>query len=118
MRLGLSTDGFAPFAHYGQSYSCWPVIVTPYNLPPWMCMRRQFMFLSLLIPGPRNPKGNLDIYMQPLIEELINLWQVGIMTFDIARIICEFVHCLRIEFPLRCQLFVELPERDLFHCAK
>ena len=84
VRLGLSTDGFAPFAHYAQSYSCWPVIVTPYNLPPWMCMKRQFMFLSLLIPGPRNPKGNLDIYMQPLIEELIHLWEVEIMTFDIA----------------------------------
>jgi len=58
VRLGLYTDGFTPFTHYGQSYSCWPVIVTPYNLPPWMCMKRQFIFLSLLIPGPRNPKGN------------------------------------------------------------
>jgi len=43
------------------------------------------MFLSLLILGPRNPKGNLDIYMQPLIEEVTHFWEVGIMTFDIAR---------------------------------
>jgi len=71
VRLGLCTDGFTPFSHYGQSYSCWPVIVTPYNLPPWMCMKRQFMFISLLIPGARNPKGNFDIYMQPLIKELL-----------------------------------------------
>jgi len=39
-RLGLCTDGFATFSQYGQSYSCWPIIVTPYNLPPWMCMKR------------------------------------------------------------------------------
>ena len=48
-------------------------------------MKKQFMFISLLIPGPRNPKGMLDIYMQPLIEELLQLWEVGIMTYDIAR---------------------------------
>lgn len=40
VRLGLCTDGFAPFAHYGQSYSCWPVIITPCNPPPWVCMKR------------------------------------------------------------------------------
>jgi len=50
-----------------------------------MCKKKQFMFISLLIPGPRNPKGNLDIYMQPLIEELLLLWEVGVKTYDIAR---------------------------------
>jgi len=33
LRLRLCTDGFSPFRHFGQTYSCWPVIVTPYNLP-------------------------------------------------------------------------------------
>ncbi|XP_056691843.1 uncharacterized protein [Spinacia oleracea] len=70
VRLGLCTDGFAPHGTFGSQYSCWPVILTPYNLPPSMCMKRPFMFLSLLVPGPKNPKGNLDVYMQPLIEEL------------------------------------------------
>ena len=34
VRLGLCTDGFNPFGKSGQQYSSWPVIVTPYNLPP------------------------------------------------------------------------------------
>ena len=34
MRLGLSTDGFNPFGHSTVPYSCWPVFITPYNLPP------------------------------------------------------------------------------------
>ena len=71
LRLGLCTNRFSPFGHFRQSYSHWPVILTPYNLPPWMCVKKQFMFISLLIPGPRNPKGYLDIYMQPLIKELL-----------------------------------------------
>jgi len=37
------------------------------------------MFIALLIPGPKNPKGNVDTYMQPLIEELVQLWNKGIL---------------------------------------
>ncbi|XP_057808561.1 uncharacterized protein LOC131023040 [Salvia miltiorrhiza] len=70
VRLGLSTDGFAPFAQSGRQYSSWPVIVTPYNLPPWLCMKEQFMFLTVLVPGPSNPKMKLDVFLQPLIHEL------------------------------------------------
>lgn len=44
VRLGLSTDGFQPFGQTGKQYSSWPVIVTPYNLPPWMCMKDPYLF--------------------------------------------------------------------------
>ncbi|XP_057779596.1 uncharacterized protein LOC130998182 [Salvia miltiorrhiza] len=84
VRLGLSTDGFQPFGQSGQQYSSWPVIVTPYNLPPWMCMKEQFMFLTILVPGPRNPKEKLDVFLQPLIAELIQLWNVGVLTYDVS----------------------------------
>ncbi|XP_057779781.1 uncharacterized protein LOC130998378 [Salvia miltiorrhiza] len=84
VRLGLSTDGFQPFGQSGQQYSSWPVIVTPYNLPPWMCMKEQYMFLTVLVPGPRNPKEKLDVFLQPLISELIQLWNVGAPTYDVS----------------------------------
>jgi len=42
------------------------------------------MFISLLIPGPRNSKGNFDIYMQPSIKELLQLWEEGILTYDVV----------------------------------
>lgn len=85
VRLGLCTDGFQPFGQSGQQYSCWPVIVTPYNLPPWMCMKEQYMFLTVLVPGPKNPKERLDVFLQPLIAELIHLWEVGVQTYDISK---------------------------------
>ena len=44
-----------------------------------------FMFLSLLIPGPKNPKANIDVYMQPLVEELKQLWEIGATTYDISK---------------------------------
>jgi hypothetical protein len=55
VRLGLCIDGFNPFGSFAAPYSCWPVILTVYNLPPGMCMRPEFMFLSMVIPGPSNP---------------------------------------------------------------
>ena len=68
--LCLYTDGFQPFGQSGQQYSCWPVIITVYNLPPWLCMKDTSMFLTIPFPGPRNPKDKLDVYLQPLIHEL------------------------------------------------
>ncbi|XP_074288178.1 uncharacterized protein LOC141613344 [Silene latifolia] len=85
VRLGLCTDGFAPFGQFGKAYSCWPVMLTPYNLPPWLCMKKQFIFLSLIVPGPKNPKKNLDVFLQPLIRELKELWEVGVFTYDVSK---------------------------------
>ncbi|KAK2369072.1 hypothetical protein QL285_082226 [Trifolium repens] len=85
VRLGLCTDGFSPFNHTSSPYSCWPVIVTPYNLPPELCMTTPYMFLTLIIPGPHNPKSKIDVYLQPLIDELKLLWNEGVLTYDISR---------------------------------
>ena len=86
LRLGLCANGFIPFSISGRSYFVWPIIVTPYNLPPDMCMTTPYMFISCVIPGPKNPKNRIDVYLQPLIDELKMLWDVGVDTFDIS---CE-----------------------------
>ncbi|KAM6597102.1 hypothetical protein CsatA_007626 [Cannabis sativa] len=38
--------------------------------------------MSLLIPGPEAPGNNIDVYLEPLIEELKDLWEIGVDTFD------------------------------------
>lgn len=82
IRLGLATDGFNPFGHSSKPHSTWPVFLVPYNLPPWMCMKEEYMFMSLLIPGPHGPGREIDVYLRPLIEELKTLWDVGVDTYD------------------------------------
>jgi len=74
VRLGLCSDGFTPFGQSASPYSCWPIIVTPYNLPPWMCMSTPYLFLTMIIHGRSNPKSKIDVYLQPLIDELKLLW--------------------------------------------
>ncbi|XP_071695448.1 uncharacterized protein [Rutidosis leptorrhynchoides] len=83
VRLGLASDGFNPFGNMNVSHSIWPVVLMPYNnLPPWMCMKKPYLFLTLLIPGPLAPGNNIDVYLQPLIEELKELWETGVETYD------------------------------------
>ncbi|WMV29453.1 hypothetical protein MTR67_022838 [Solanum verrucosum] len=84
VRLGLCLDGFTPFSNNASPYSCWPVFLTPYDLPSEMCMISPYIFLSCVIPGPRNPKSLIDVYLQPLIDELKQLWFEGVLTYDIS----------------------------------
>ncbi|GJY78968.1 CACTA transposable element [Tanacetum coccineum] len=83
VRLGLAADGFNPFGMMSQNYSMWPVILTTYNTPPWMCMKETSLMLTMLIPGPRSPAKDIDVYLQPLIKELQELWK-GVWTKDAA----------------------------------
>jgi hypothetical protein len=59
--LGLSTDGFQPHNNDSHSYSCWPVFVMPYNLPPDKCLKEGFIFLAIVISGLREPKKQMNI---------------------------------------------------------
>ncbi|GJV46936.1 pescadillo, partial [Tanacetum coccineum] len=83
VRLGLAADGFNPFGMMSQTYSMWPVILTTYNTPPWMCMKETSLMLTMLIPGPKSPAKDIDVYLQPLIKELQELWK-GVWMKDAA----------------------------------
>jgi hypothetical protein len=52
-----------------------PLLLTPLNLPPWECVNPENCFTSLLIPGPNAPGKDFDVFLEPLIEELLDLWQ-------------------------------------------
>ncbi|XP_058215037.1 uncharacterized protein LOC131326316 [Rhododendron vialii] len=82
VRLGLAADGFDPYRTMNNAHSTWPVVLMPYNLPPWLCMKQPFFILALLIDGPSMPRNDLDVYLQPLIDELKELWFEGILTYD------------------------------------
>jgi hypothetical protein len=55
VRLGLATEGFDPFGTNSAPYSYWPIFVVSYNLPPSLCMKFEFMFLCLIVPGLKAP---------------------------------------------------------------
>ena len=84
MRLGLGMDSVNLFGFKSTSYSVWPVVVVNYNLPPSMEIKKGYVMLSLLIPG-RHKVNNVDVYLEPLIDELEELWR-GIEVIDMSRL--------------------------------
>ena len=100
LRFGLSTDGFNPFGEQSSSHSTWPVTLCIYNLPPWLCMKRKFIMMPVLIQGPKQPGNDIDVYLRPLVEELLELWRdEGVRVWD------EHKHE---SFDLRALLFVTI----------
>ncbi|XP_062217722.1 uncharacterized protein LOC133917925 [Phragmites australis] len=81
VRLAFATDGFTPFSLSAAPYSCWPVFVTPLNFPPSTIMKSEYIFLTLVVPGPEHPGKKLNVLMQPLVDELMRLWE-GVKTWD------------------------------------
>ncbi|XP_021717375.1 uncharacterized protein LOC110685200 [Chenopodium quinoa] len=81
VRLGLASDGFNLYRLMNTNYNTWPVVLIPYNLPPWICMKSASFILSLIIPGKYGPGIDIDVYLQPLIHDLKLLWK-GVNAFD------------------------------------
>ena len=60
------------------------MIVTPYNLPPGMCMKEAYMSLTVIVPGTNNTKHKINIYLQPLLKELTFSWETGVQVVGIS----------------------------------
>lgn len=48
-------------------------------------MKSEYFMLSLLVPSPTSPGNDIDIYLQSLIDELKDLWEFGLHTYDAFR---------------------------------
>ena len=46
-------------------------------------MKNEHLMLALIVPGRRQVK-NIDVYLQPLVDELKELWD-GINLYDVSR---------------------------------
>jgi hypothetical protein len=88
VHLGLSMDGFQPYNSDSIAYFCWPIFVMPCNLSPNKCLEEGFRFLDLVIPGLKEPRKQMNMYLHLLMEELEELWQ-GVDAYD-SHLKCRF----------------------------
>ncbi|XP_006588181.1 uncharacterized protein [Glycine max] len=82
LRVGLASNGMNPFGNLSCNHSSWPVLLMIYNLPPWLCIKRKYIMMSMMIAGPRQPGNDIDVYLAPLIEDLRKLWVEGVDVYD------------------------------------
>ncbi|KAL6218927.1 hypothetical protein ACLB2K_012134 [Fragaria x ananassa] len=48
-------------------------------------MKRKYMMLTLLISGPKQPENDIDVYLQPLVDDLKVLWDGIEQMYDSVR---------------------------------
>nr|GEV11998.1 hypothetical protein [Tanacetum cinerariifolium] len=79
LRLGISADG-VDFNSETRHHSVWPVLSVIYNLPSWLCMKRKFIMLSVLISGYLG--NDIDGFLELLVDDLYTLFETWVDTYD------------------------------------
>ena len=86
-------DGVNPYSLQNTNYSIWSIVLINNNIPPWLFVMNEHLMLDLIVPGRRQVK-NIDVYLQPLVDELKELWDV-INVYDVSRpIVAERIFML------------------------
>jgi len=78
IRFAMSTDGVNPFGNQSSTHSTWPVVLSILNLPPWLCKKRKYLMLTILVSGPKQAGDRIDVYFRPLVDDLKKLWKPGV----------------------------------------
>ena len=45
-------------------------------------MKRKYIMMTILVQGPKQPGNDIDVYLEPLMEDLVKLWTHGEDVFD------------------------------------
>jgi len=86
LKLTISTNGLNPFFEKLCQWSTWHVYVLIYNLPPWLTTKHFFVLVALIISDKENVCMNtIDVYLQPLVDELMMFWRLGVPTLDYGK---------------------------------
>ena len=70
--LLLNVDWFQPFTH--SPYSAGIMYLAIQNLPRSLRFKPENIIIIATIPGPKEPKLNINDYLKPLVDELLELW--------------------------------------------
>jgi hypothetical protein len=77
VRFALSTNGMNPFGEMTNPHNTWQVILSLYNIPSWLCHKRKYLMLTILISGPKEAGIDIDVFFETLMEDMQKLWEEG-----------------------------------------
>lgn len=79
LRMTLNTEGMNPWGEMTNPHSTWPVIQSIYNILSWLCHKRKYLLLTTLISGPKQPGIHIDVFLEPLMEDMKTYGKKGSM---------------------------------------
>jgi hypothetical protein len=68
-----------PFGEMRNSHSTYPIIMCIYNLPLWFCLKRKYLLSTTLISGPKQAGVDIDVFLEPLMEDMHSFGNMGSM---------------------------------------
>ena len=68
----LNVDWFQPYKH--TNHSCGVIYLVLMNLPREERFKPENVIIVGIIPGPKEPKGDINTFLKPLVDELIDFW--------------------------------------------
>ena len=81
--LSISIDGINQYSLQNTNYYVFSVVVINNNIPLWLTMKNEHTMLVLIVPSEIQ-LNNMGVYLQPLIDELKELWE-WIQVYDVSR---------------------------------
>ena len=70
------------FGDRTSTHTTWPIILSIYHLPPWLCQKIKYLLLIIIISGPKAPGIDIDVFLEPLMQEMETLWKHGVKMWD------------------------------------
>lgn len=114
----LNIDWFKPCKHV--EYSIGAIYLTVMNLPRSVRFRQENVMLIGLLPGPREPKHDINAFLGPLVHELQSFWcgtEMNISSTGNVKIRCALL-CVACDIPASRKVCGFLGHSANFGCSK
>lgn len=90
--LMINVDWFQLYKY--TTYSVGVIYLIVMNLPRSLRFNRQNVILVGILPGASEPKYDINAYIEPLIEELLDLWHgVSFEVHSVSGVLTKVVRC-------------------------
>jgi hypothetical protein len=82
VQFTLSMDRMNPFNERMSDHNTWPMILTMYNIPTYLSQKRKYLFLTVPVSGPKQPGIDIDVFLEPVMQEFERLWRYREPMYD------------------------------------
>ena len=108
LTFAICIDGLNPFKKESSTYSMCPILLSPLNFPPKLRKLSGSMFLTGIIPGPKELKST-DPYVEIVVDEILKL--NGTEVYDA----CEKEN-FKLQTNILLHIFDYPGQSKVFHC--
>jgi hypothetical protein len=71
-----------PFGEMRNPHSTCSIIMYIFNLTPWLYHKQKYLLLTTLVSDPKQADNDIDVCLEPLMEDIQKLWEYGVTIWD------------------------------------